>query len=176
MLIFNSFVKENYIKTRTIQSMKIRTLNYFLIFCLSSIVACVSPQQYETLLQENEFLEEENNVLREEVAIKEKDNIVETKLEADVIRLERDLKVAQNRYTTLEKTYKELSTRYGLVMQDKGGNNQLGSIECQAELEAMKMTMDTQNRQMRIIELTLQERETQIKDLERLLHTSQYSN
>ncbi len=156
--------------------MKIQTLNFLLILFLSSLVACVSPQQYDALLQENDFLEEENNVLREEVAIKEKDNIVETKLEADVIRLERDLKEAQNRYTTLEKTYKALSTKYGLVLQDKGGNSQLSSIECQAELENMKMTMDKQNRQMRIIELTLQERETQIKDLERLLHTSQYSN
>ncbi len=156
--------------------MKIQTLNCLLLLFLSSLVACVSPQQYDVLLQENDFLKEENNVLREEVAVKEKDNIVETKLEADVIRLERDLKEAHNRYAALEKTYKELSTRYGLVMQNKGGNSQLSSLECQAELEEMKRNMDTQNRQMRIIELTLQERETQIKDLERLLHTSQYSN
>ena len=45
-----------------------------------------------------------------------------------------------------------------------------------SRIEDMKASMDKQNRQMRIIELTLQERETQIKDLERLLHTNQYSN
>ena len=156
--------------------MKIQTLNFLLILILSSMIACVSPQQYDTLLQENDFLEEENNVLREEVAIKEKDNIVESKLEADVLRLERDLKEAQNRYTTLEKTYKELSTRYALILKNDGGKNQLTNVECQVALEDMKVNMDKQNRQMRIIELTLQERETQIKDLERLLHTNQYSN
>ena len=156
--------------------MKIQTLNFLLILILSSMIACVSPQQYDTLLQENDFLEEENNVLREEVAIKEKDNIVESKLEADVLRLERDLKEAQNRYATLEKTYKELSTRYALILKNDGGKNQLTNVECQVALEDMKVNMDKQNRQMRIIELTLQERETQIKDLERLLHTNQYSN
>ena len=156
--------------------MKIQALNCLLLLFLSSIFACVSPQQYDALLQENDFLEEENNVLRDEVAAKEKDNLVESKLEADVFRLERDLKEAQNRYATLEKTYKELSTRYGLIIQNEGGTTQQNSIECQVALEEMRLNMDKQNRQMRIIELTLRERETQIKDLERLLHTDQYSN
>ena len=176
MLIFNSFnKKELFIKQE--QSMKIQTqtLNFLLILLLSSIFACVSPQQYDALLQENDFLEEENNVLRDEVAAKEKENLVENKLEADVLRLEKDLKEAQNRYAALEKTYQQLSTRYSL-MQKKDGNNGSSSVECEVALEDMKLSMDKQNRQMRIIELTLQERETQIKDLERLLHNSQYSN
>jgi len=156
--------------------MKIQTLNSLLILFLTSMIACVSPQQYDTLLQENGFLIEENNVLREEVAAKEKDNLVESKLEADVFRLERDLKETQNRYATLEKTYKELSIRYGLIIQNGGSATQQNSIECQVALEEMRLNMDKQNRQMRIIELTLQERETQIKNLERLLHTDQYSN
>ena len=156
--------------------MKIQTLNYLLLLFLSSIFACVSPQQYDALLQENDFLEEENNVLRDEVAAKEKDNLVESKLEADVFRLERDLKESQKRYATLEKTYKELSTKYGLIIQNEGGATQQNSIECQVALEEMRLNMDKQNREMRIIELTLRERETQIKDLERLLHTDQYSN
>ncbi len=155
--------------------MKIQTLNYLFILFLSSMIACVSPQQYDALLKENDFLEEENNVLREEVAAKEIDNLVENKLEADVIRLERDLKEVQNRYAMLEKTYNELSTRYSL-MQNKGGDTHLSSVECEVALEDMKLNIDKQNRQMRIIQITLQERETQIKDLERLLHTNQYSN
>ena len=163
--------------TKQKQSMKSKTLNGLLCLLVITVVSCVSPQQYDTLLQENEFLEEENNVLREEVSIKEEASLVETKLEADVIRLESDLRDYQKRYASLEKTYQELSIRYKVILTEKGSSaSATSNADCQVALDDLKRSMDKQSREMRIIQLTLQERESQIKDLERLLHANQFSN
>jgi len=156
--------------------LKLKILSFLFLFSTLFIFSCVSPQQYDALLQENEFLEEENNVLREEVAFKEGNDIVETKLEADVIRLEREIEDTKKRYAALEKTYLELSSRYNLVVKDKGSTISSSDINCQAELADIQRNIDEQNRQMRIIKLTLQQRESQIKDLERLLNGQAFSN
>jgi len=153
-----------------------KILSSLFIFSTLFIVSCISPQQYDALLQENEFLEEENNVLREEVAFKEGDDIVETKLEADVLRLKREIEDTKKRYTALEKTYLDLSARYNLVIKDKGSSIGPADLNCQAELAKIQRTIDEQNRQMRITQLTIQQRESQIKDLERLLHGQAFSN
>lgn len=153
-----------------------KILSFLLLLSTLFVFSCVSPQQYDALLQENEFLEEENNVLREEVAFKEGDDIVETKLEADVIRLQREVDDTKKRYLALEKTYLDLSAKYNLVVKDKGSTINNTDVNCQAELSTIQRNLDEQNREMRIIKLTLQQRESQIKDLERLLHGQAFNN
>ena len=156
--------------------LSLKILSFLFVFSTLLLCSCVSPQQYDALLQENEFLEEENNVLREEVAFKEGDDIVETKLEADVFRLEREIEETKKRYVALEKTYLELSSRYNLVVKDRGSTIGSADLNCQAELANIRRTIEEQNREMRIIKITLQQRESQIKDLERLLNGQAFSN
>ena len=178
-MFFHRFLAISSLIIKQKQSMKFPSLKILsTLFIFSSLFAfsCVSPQQYDALLQENDFLEEENNVLREEVAFKEGNDIVETKLEADVIRLQREVEDTKKRYTALEKTYLELSSRYNLVVKDKGTTIGGTDINCQSELADIQRNIDDQNRQMRIIRLTLQQRESQIKDLERLLNRQAFSN
>ena len=150
--------------------MKFSNLISFFVFLLLMGVSCVSPQQYDTLLQENEILEEENNVLREELQFSSEDHLLEGKLEADVTYLENELLQLQNRYTELEKTYMDLSTKYNLVVRDKGNGLTDQDLNCQAELANIRRTLEDQNREMRITQMGLQDKEMQIKNLERLLN------
>ena len=150
--------------------MKFPSLIYLFILSIIALVSCVSPQQYDALLQENEILEEENNVLREELQFSSEDHLLEGKLEADVTKLENDLRQLQQRYDALEKTYVELSSKYNLIMRDKGSSLTDQDLNCQAELTNIRRTLEQQNREMRITQLTLQEKEMQIKNLERMLH------
>ena len=158
--------------------MKFLPLKLLYAFLILATFSCVSPQQYEALLKENEFLEEENNVLREEVAFSEEGDLVETKLESDVIRLERELTESKQRYATLEKTYLNLSSKYNLIINDKGRtSNYTGAeLDYKVEVQNMKRTLEEQTKAMRMLELTLQQKETHIKDLERLMHNQQFSN
>ena len=154
--------------------MKIQYPIYLILLGLLLLGSCVSPQQYEALLQENEFLEEENNVLREEVKFTSDEHLLEGKLEADVTRLENELRQMQKRYDDLENTYLDLSSKYNLVTRDKGVTG--GDVNCQAEIANMKRTLEDQTTKMRVAQLNLQQKEVKIKDLERLLYGQNFSN
>jgi len=149
-------------------------IQLFLLGMVLVAASCVSPQQYDALLKENEFLEEENNVLREEVSFTDDDHLLEGKLEGDVTRLENELRNLKKQYATLEKDYKQLTTKYNLAVRENGGIGSNGGM--QADLASMQRTIDQQNRELRVTQLTLQEKERKIKDLERLLYGQGFSN
>lgn len=148
---------------------------FFVLFLSMMWVSCVSPQQYDALLQENEILEEENNVLREELAFSSDDHLLEGKLEADVNKLQNELRQLQQRYNALEKTYTELSYRYNQAMQGKSGGFTGQDLNCQTELSNIRRTLEQQNLDMRVTQMTLQEKETQIKNLERTIYGLQFN-
>ena len=153
--------------------------NLIQLFSLGIVVlaaSCVSPQQYDKILAENEFLEAENNVMREELSFSSDDHLLEGKLEADVIRLENELRQLKKRYAIIEKDYKELTTKYNLAVRNQGGASLNGGGNYETDLTNMQRTIDQQNRDLRITKLTLQEKERKIKDLERLLYGEPFSN